>query len=111
MYDPSIQYEDPGRTAPPEDCDVDQKHPELYELFETLECDIIFWEAFSADCVEYPYPAACNNSQHQKNKIAELDFQADVLDMIVQQKHEDLGRFVQTHMLDYAEKIWKDRHE
>ena len=35
----------------------------------------------------------------------------DILDMIVQQKHEDLGRFMQTHMLDYAEYIWSQRNE
>jgi len=104
MYNPSIQYEDPGRTAPPEDCDVDEKHPELYELFETLDCDIIFWEAFCENSVR------CHDT-HKKNQIAALDFKADILDMIEQQKHEDLGRFVQTHMLDYAEKIWKGRHE
>jgi len=104
MYNPSIQYEDPGRTAPPEDCDVDEKHPELYELFETLDCDIIFWEAFSADGVQY-------HSDHSRNKVAELDFKTDILDMIAQQKHEDLGRFVQSHMLDYAERIWRIRHE
>lgn len=111
MYNLNVQLEDPNRTAPPEDCDGVRKHPELYELFETLDCDIIFWEAFSVEGINYPYPAACNNSQHHKNKIAELDFKADILDMIEQQKHEDLGRFFQTHMLDYAEKTWKGRHE
>lgn len=104
MYNPSIQYEDPGRTAPPEDCDQMEAQPELYELFETLDCDIIFWEAFSSDGVK-------RHDTYQKNKIAELDFQADILDMIVQQKHEDLGRFVQSHMLDYAQFIWKGRNE
>ena len=111
MYNLNIQLEDPNRTAPPDDCDGVRKHPELYELFETLDCDIIFWEAFSVEGINYPYPAARNNSQHHKNKIAELDFKADILDMIEQQKHEDLGRFFQTHMLDYAEKTWRGRNE
>ena len=104
MYNLNIQLEDPNRTAPPEDCDGVRKHPELYELFETLDCDIIFWEGFCVDAVHH-------HDNYHKNKIAELDFKADILDMIVQQKHEDLGRFVQTHMLDYAERIWKGRHE
>jgi len=103
-YDNKFYADDPGRVACP---DFAEYIPQAStgELCEILECDIIFWEAFSADGITQEIMSHSRRFQEAANRACEGDFQRDINDAIAAQDFEGLGRLVSHHMLNYAEKI------
>ena len=101
--------DDPSRVACPDFADHIPANPSTGQLCEILECDIIFWEAFSADGITQVYDFPNGRFQEAANRACEGDFQRDINDAIAAQDFEGLGRLVSHHMLNYAEKIHEIR--
>lgn len=111
MYAYTTIRDDQNRVGCPNYDDSVQSLPEMPELVTILEDDIIFWEAFSLDGIDQVYAFPNGRFQVAANRQRELDFQRDINDAIATQDFESLGKLVATHMMDYAEKIWRIRNE
>ena len=111
MYAFTALRDDPNRVGCPDYDDNVQTLPEAPALLDILEDDVIFWEAFSLDGIDQVYNFPKGRFQVAANRQRELDFQRDVNDAIATQDFEGLGKLVSAHMMDYAEKIWRLRHE
>ena len=102
--------DNPARVACPEYLDIEQRTPELHDLLEILECDIVFWEAFGPDAIEDIYKFPRNAHQMSANRQQMLNFQRDVTDAIAMQDFDALGRLVSTLMLGYSERLWEQKN-
>ncbi|MGI9339861.1 MAG: hypothetical protein ACR2PP_04420 [Psychrobacter sp.] len=111
MYTFTALRDDSNRVGCPDYDDNVQTLPETPELLNILEDDLIFWEAFSLDGIDQVYAFPNGRFQVAANRQRELDFQRDINDAIATQNFEGLGKLVATHMMDYAEKIWRIRNE
>tara|TARA_R110000782_G_scaffold32486_2_gene79160 strand:+ start:364 stop:699 length:336 start_codon:yes stop_codon:yes gene_type:complete len=79
------------------------------ELLAILDCDIIFWEAYSADGLVLPFSSPTNDYQHARNRGVEKSFEDIIRSSIATQDYEALGRLVSAQMQDYAASIWAIR--
>ena len=109
-YSAAPLKDDPARVACPEYLDIDQPTPELRELLDILDDDIIFWEAFGPDAIEDIYKFPRNRHEMSANRQQNLNFQRDVTDAIAMQDYDALGRLVSTLMLGYSERLWENKN-
>jgi len=107
----ALRCEDPNRTGSPDDFDeINDSTPELSDLLEVLDDDVIFSEAFSTTAIQAPYRWPTGHFQRCANSMAERHFKTDVIDAIAQQDFDALGRLVSKLAIDYAERIYDIRH-
>jgi len=107
----ALRCEDTNRTGSPDDFDeINDSTPELSDLLEVLDDDVIFSEAFSIDAIQSPHLYANGNFQRCANSMAVGYFKTDVIDAIAQQDFDALGRLVSKLAIDYAERIYDIRH-
>ncbi len=115
MYESSgyaaTEYQDnPARVACPVLLDIDQPTPDLRELLDILDDDLVFWEAFGPDGIEDVYKFPRNRFEISANRQQMLNFQRDVTDAIAMQDFDALGRLVSTLMLGYSERLWEQKN-
>jgi len=115
MYESSgyaaTQYKDnPARVACPEVLDIDQPTPEMRDLLDILDDDLIFWTAFGPDGIEDIYRWPRNRYEMSANNQQSLNFQRDVTDAIAMQDFDALGRLVSALMLGYSERLWENKN-
>jgi len=103
--------DDPNRVGCPDDSCVSD-HTSIAttpELLTILDCDIIFWEAFSADGLILPFRLPKNDYEHSRNRAVEKGFEDTIRSAIATQDYESLGRCVSAQLQDYAASIWAIR--
>ena len=103
--------DDPNRVGCPDDSCVSDntRIATTPELLAILDCDIIFWEAYSADGLVLPFSSPRNDYQHSRNRAVEKGFEDTIRSAIATQDYETLGRLVSAQMQDYAAGIWAIR--